>query len=202
MTANIYKTYFGVYDPARQMYWRGNVPENNFNGTRQGRLSRTISRWKPAMATEAMATTWVREKTALDKLRQYEMIRIVRPELPQLVLRKFEVRPRVVAETVISTPNQRVVQFAKLYYLFGDQVSTDWDKLNVIDAPDVKYFARFSTSLNCLTRTLAQKHIPTSLFRGGTAFLSEEDAVMVRMVAPRTKLYNLAEVFTSEMAYE
>jgi hypothetical protein len=190
------KIFHMLVDPTTERFWKGNLPTFE-DGGKTGTLSPYVKRWKPNLGSQAHAGSWVREQTAVDKLRRYEMLRVVRPDVPKLILRKYEMEPVLKGQTQITyDDNDELVHYTKLFFYHGAQAASDWDKLGVHYSPEHQFMARLSLGTNRLDRPKAVKHFPTALLRGSTIFLNEDDAVLLRLVAPKTALHRLSDIFS------
>jgi hypothetical protein len=184
------KTYHAIIDPNTEMFWRGNLP--GAGGGARGKLSSRVIRWKPKM--DAEPTSWAREVSAIKKLSEYDLLRVVRPELPKLRVQSFAVKPIVIGEWEPGDLEERVVLYSRLYHLFGSTIADDWHHLKGYDYPEHRFLVRLSTRKDCLTKIQVHRHFPDAPARNSTVLLTEDDLVLLRLAAPKAESIALDKI--------
>ena len=157
-----------------------------FSSGSMGKVSATLTKYKPKLRLEP--TNWVRFETAKTKLTSFELMRVMRPELPQLVIQTYETVPRLIEQQVVKVTDE-AREWSILYYHFGPDVANHYEHLSVRDHPEHHILVQ----MRDLTVTRVKKHIPTALMRGRSLFITRDDQVMMKMMSPKSTMIDLKE---------
>lgn len=197
------KKYHCLYSPEEKKYWSGNLPYGTKPYGRSGKMAAGIQRWKPRMSeTAPKAASWARLSSATDRLATYEALRVVRPDVPELVVQTIEMIATVTAETPPEPLTTRRRAKHLMMFHFGVETAEAFERLDVFGHPQHRYMVRCSYSEGRLSPGKVLRHIPEALNRGQTVFLREDDLVMLRMIAPKANYFDLGKVLSGEFEFE
>lgn len=170
-------TFYALQAPDGR-FWDGTTPYRA-----SGSLKR-IAEWKPRFSS--LTTNWARLATVHTKLYAYERIRVVRPDLPQLIIGKYEVTPQLV-ETKEWSKLTTVEKIAAMIYFTHSASMADEFRAAVHEiTPGLQYAMSVRAS-----KKLLQKHLPNAHIGKNYVFGTDEDLVMLKMMGVLKKHHDI-----------
>lgn len=139
--------------------------------------------WEPHFC--AAPKRWAREATAQTKLRDYQLIRVMRPDLPEMFIGKFEDAPQLI-DTISRdlTPVERVG--ARIMFTHGRSMANDFLTTVKAITPGLQYAMSV-----CKPKKEFRTHIPTAYIGKNYVFGTDEDLVMLKMLGALRKHYDI-----------
>jgi hypothetical protein len=183
----IEKTVFYSVCDDKGLSWNGQLPPKTSG--KKGNLSGIISSWVPKFREEPKG--WVRIETAMTKHRAYTLLRLVRPDLPELAVKRFEVRA-VPVETIpseIIDSDER--DFFRLQMIFGSGIAADVFEFDARYHPTNHYLAPLGWHGRKEIKDAARTKLHTPLVGKACLILSDEDCVLIKMLHPAVDIYDL-----------
>jgi hypothetical protein len=181
------KTRYAILEPISGTYWTANLL--HLRQGRAGKIDPSLLEWQPRFTAEP-TKTWARSLTAARQIVRYEIVRSVRPSLPQLEIEMFEQAYRSVGQSPldIDLPSRT---FAKLFCHHGEDVATAYTKLNLHLHPDYVFMVRFGYADHRISAKTLKMHVPTALVHESKGFVTEDDLVMIKMLTGAQKWVDL-----------
>lgn len=181
------KAFYALQTPEGR-FWDGATPY-----LAQPNMDR-IRRWKPRFS--ASPTQWAREATALRKLHAYQSLQVVLPELPEMVIGKFEpVAPQLTTTIARElTPVEKVA--AMIMFTYGRPMVEDFNAVVKEITPQLRYAMSVRPMKKSLLssgglRTLLRRHVPEAHIGQSYVFGSDEDLVMIKMLGVLRKYHDI-----------
>jgi hypothetical protein len=181
--------FFAIID-AKGRFWDGTFPPNLIHTN--GKLSTRVDQWNPRMVGKTKG--WSLQSTALRKLHKYDVVRLVRPDLPPLTITRFEVRPVAVEAIEPRGISARAATVHVLRMIFGDRFAGDFANLGVADHQGHRYAIVVTHKTRATFRAAQKTNFATALLGTYGLFMNEDDAIMARMIEPGSQIHDLGPI--------
>lgn len=186
---------YALFNTQTKQYWNGQLPSYKLRSGLKGKLAQSVTRYTPKFSD---SPTFWRPTTASKKLNEYNLLRVVLPDLPSVSMHKIEMRLIITEEWDNNSIDERMKQYAHLFYFYGSTIASDWLAGSIYDRPDITYMARCVSSSHrgCITAPMARDKLPSSIVQRQTLFMNEDDVVIMRLLAPKTNIISLRNVLS------